>query len=138
VKWSARLGLAGAGFAAALVVAIAATGFLGTAAFLGLEVEGMSPPAAAAVVGVGGLVLAVLLGLVGRHFLSPSQAPQAAKSSGGAVNDAAADLGALVAEQVVSATRKHPYTSIGAALIAGLAVGAVPELRKTLTDLLKR
>jgi hypothetical protein len=139
VKWSERLGLAAASFAVAFVVATAATGFLGVAAFFGLEAEGLRPAAAAAIVGVGGLVLAVLIGLVARHFLSPAAAPRSpTASSGNAVNDAAADLGMLAAQQIVSATRKHPYTSIGAALIAGLAVGAIPELRKTLTDLLKR
>jgi len=44
----------------------------------------------------------------------------------------------LVAQQLVSTTKAHPYKTMGAALAAGLAVGAIPELRKTLTDLLKK
>jgi hypothetical protein len=55
----------------------------------------------------------------------------------GVANGIAADLGALAAQQIVNTTREHPYGTMGAALAAGIAVGAIPELRKTLTGLLK-
>ena len=135
-SWSARLGFAAAGFAVAFVVATIGLGFLGAALFLELEAAGLSPPAAAAIVGAAGLALAALIGLLAKRFLRPAAAPTMART-GSTVNDAAADLGALVAQQIVSSARAHPYGTIGAALAAGLAVGALPELRKALKGLFK-
>ena len=39
---------------------------------------------------------------------------------------------------ILNSTRAHPYSTMGAALAAGLAFGAVPELRKTLLGLFKQ
>jgi hypothetical protein len=61
----------------------------------------------------------------------------ASSGANGVANGIAADLGALAAQQIVSTTRAHPYGTVGAALAAGLAVGAVPELRKSLMGLLR-
>jgi hypothetical protein len=138
VGWSARFGLAAAGLAAALIVAAISIGFFAAAAFLGLKAAGMSAPGAAVIVGVGGLILAALLGYVARRSLRPAGARRAAARSGNVVNDAAADLGMLIAQQITSSTRAHPFTTMAAALAAGLAVGAIPELRKALTALFKR
>jgi len=135
-RFGARLGLAAAWLILALVVAMIAVGFLGAAIFFELEAKELSPPAAAAIVGGGGLVLAALFGIVARRVLCPAAPPAVARSHN-TVDDAAADLGALVAQQIVNTTREHPYGTVGAALAAGFAVGAVPELRKALTELFK-
>jgi hypothetical protein len=140
-----RLALAAAAGVAVLIVAATTMWFLGDALLLWLEANGFVPAAAAGITGLAGVVLAGLFGLWARWLLRPhpraraavpASAP-AAGANGSAVNGYAAELGALVASQLVTSTRAHPYKTMGAALAAGLAVGAVPELRKTLTDLLK-
>jgi hypothetical protein len=130
---------AGTGVFAAIVIAVAVW-FFGNALFLWLEAKGLDPAGAAALTGVAGLVLAGLIGLAARWSMRPSRRPAlpaATAANGSAVNGIAADLGALVAQQIATSTRAHPYTTMGAALAAGLAIGAVPELRKTLTGFLK-
>jgi hypothetical protein len=139
-----RIGLAAAAGIVALIVLGTTTWFLGDALMLLLEAKGFTPPAAAGLTGLAGLVLAGLIGLWAKWLLG--RRPQAVAptiaarpgAGGSAVNGLAAELGALVAQQLVTTTKTHPYKSMGAALAAGLAVGAIPELRKTLTDLLKR
>jgi hypothetical protein len=51
--------------------------------------------------------------------------------------DAAAQLGGLVAQQLMTNARAHPFYGAGAALAAGLAVGAIPELRDLLKGVVK-
>jgi hypothetical protein len=133
----ARLGVAAACCILALIVGVIALAYLNQSVFLLLEESDFRPSAAAAITGAGGLVLAVLIGLSARHLFRPAVAPRPAARSNGVANDIAADLGALAAQSIVGATREHPYGTMGAALAAGLAVGAIPQLRKTLTGLLK-
>lgn len=138
-RFGARLGAAAALAVIALIVTAIALAYFARSVFLLLEASAFSPSAAAAITGGCAIALAAVLGLIGRLFLRPKPAAQpvlAARSNGVATN-IAADLGALAAQQIVNATREHPYGTMGAALAAGLAVGAIPELRKTLTDLLK-
>jgi hypothetical protein len=51
--------------------------------------------------------------------------------------DAAAQLGGIVAQQLMVNAREHPFYGAGAALAAGLAVGAIPELRDLLKGFVK-
>lgn len=134
----ARLSVAAACCVLALIVCVIALAYLGQAVFLLLEASALRPSAAAAITGAGGLVLAVLIGLFGRHLFRPAVAPRTAARANGVANDIAADLGALAAQSIVGATREHPYGTMGAALAAGVAVGAIPELRKMLGGLLKQ
>jgi hypothetical protein len=130
---------AGAGVAALIVVAVALW-YLGQSAMLGLEMVPLAPPIAALLVGVGGLLLALVIAGIAKAVARPGRpahAPAPARS-GSAVADAAAQLGGMMAQQVVSATRTRPYTTLGAALAAGLVVGALPELRGLIGGLLKR
>ena len=141
-SFPARIGLAAAFGIVALIVLGTTLWFLGDALMLLLEAKGFDPPAAAGLTGVAGLVLAGLIGLLTKLlFRSPRRPalPAAAATPGvnGVANGIAADLGALAAQQIVNTTRAHPFGTMGAALAAGLAVGAVPELRKTLMGLLK-
>lgn len=131
-----RIGLAAAAGIAALAALGATLWFLGDALKLCLEANGWSPAGAAGLTGVSGLVLALLLGLLARLAMRPSRCPPA-PCVGGVANGIAADLGALVAQQIVNSTRAHPYSTMGAALAAGVALGAVPELRKSIFGLFK-
>jgi hypothetical protein len=137
----ARIGIAVAAGLVALVVFAVTMWFLGDALMLWIEEKAIPPAGAAGLTGLAGLVLVGLLGLTARWALHPRRrrAMSATASSGanGVANGIAADLGALAAQQIVSTTRAHPYGTMGAALAAGLAVGAVPELRKSLMGLFK-
>ena len=138
----ARIGIAVAAGLVALVVLAVTAWFLGEALMLWIESEGLSPAAAAGLTGLAGLLVVIVLGLCAKLALHPRRRPAipaatAAPSVNGVANGIAADLGALAAQQIVNTTRSHPYGTVGAALAAGLAVGAVPELRKSLIGLFK-
>jgi hypothetical protein len=134
-----RIAVAVAAGLIALIVLGATVGFLGDALMLWLEDEAISPAGAAGLTGVAGLVLAIVLGLCAKFALRIPRRRAALPAPGvnGVANSIAADLGALAAQQIVNTTRTHPYGTMGAALAAGLAVGAVPELRKSLMGLFK-
>ena len=109
---------------------------------LWLQQQGFRGSSAAGLTGLAGLVLAVLSGFVARWILRAKRRPAMAAAApapgiNGVANGIAADLGALAAQQIVSTTRAHPYGTVGAALAAGIAVGALPELRKSLLGLFK-
>ncbi len=136
-----RIGIAVAAGLVALVVLAVTMGFLGDALMLWIEDKGISAPGAAGWTGLAGLVLTALVALGARRALHPRRRPAisatAPSGANGIANGIAADLGALAAQQIVSTTRAHPYGTVGAALAAGLAVGAMPELRKSLMGLFK-
>ena len=138
-----RIGLAIGAAMAALIVFAIALWFLGDALMLWLlQEQGFRASAAAGLAGLAGLILAVLGGFVARWVLRAPRRPAVAAAKptpgiNGVANGIAADLGALAAQQIVTTTRAHPYGTVGAALAAGLAVGAVPELRKSLMGLFK-
>ncbi|HEX3864259.1 MAG TPA: hypothetical protein VHY35_21460 [Stellaceae bacterium] len=142
--WLARLALTAAACIIALIVMTIALWFLGQALFLELETTKLGPPGAAAIVGAVGLVLAGILGLVAR-LVSHPRVPRTSTALGTApaaaadpVSAALAQIGMIAAQQVATKIRTHPYGTIGAALAAGLTVGAVPELRRILTGMLRR
>ena len=136
-----RLGFAAGAGVVALIVFGATLWFLGDALLLLLEEHGFMPPAAAGLTGVAGLVLTGVLGFCAKWAMRPPRRrpePTVAAARGnGVTNGIAADLGALAAQQIVNTTREHPYGTVGAALAAGLAVGAIPELRKAALGLFK-
>jgi hypothetical protein len=134
----ARLGAAaGAGIVALMIVAIALW-YLGDALILVLEAKALSPAAAHAIAGAVALVLVALIGLAVKLMLRRRrEVTVRATVPVNPTADAAAQLGGLVAQQLLSKTRGHPYGTAGAALAAGLAVGAIPELRDLLKGLMK-
>ncbi len=141
-SFSARIGVAAAAGVVALLVLAVTLLFLGHALMLLFEETGLRPSAAAGLTGLAGLVLAVVVALVAKWAMRTPRRPalpaaQTSPSANGVANGIAADLGALAAQQIVNTTRAHPYGTVGAALAAGLAVGAVPELRKSLMGLIK-
>ena len=139
---TARIGVAAAAGVVALLALIVTLLFFGHALMLLFEEKGLRPSGAAGLTGVAGLVLVVILALLAKWAMRTPRRPalpaaQTATSSNGVANGIAADLGALAAQQIVNTTRAHPYGTVGAALAAGLAIGAVPELRKSLMGMIK-
>jgi hypothetical protein len=133
----ARLGAAaGAGVAALIVLAIALW-YFGQAIILGLEANGMTPAAAHAIAGVIGLVLVGVIGGAVAFLFRRRTVTVRATVPVNPTADAAAQLGGIVAQQLMVNAREHPYGAAGAALAAGLAVGAIPELRDLLKGFVK-
>jgi hypothetical protein len=136
-----RIGLAAVAGIVGLIVFGTTMWFLGDALVLLLEAHAFSPPAAAGLTGLAGLVITLLIVVVARLLMRSRRRTlpaSTAQDANGVANSIAADLGALAAQQIVNTTRAHPYGTMGAALAAGLAVGVLPELRKALLGLLKR
>lgn len=133
----ARLSLAAALAALALLASAIALVYFARSLFLLFAAQGFAPGAACALTGICAIVAATAFAVAGRLLTRPKSAERSVPvaRSNGVATDIAADLGALAARQILSATREHPYETMGAALAAGLAVGAVPELRKILTGL---
>jgi len=131
-----RLALAAAAIATALIVTAIAIWHLGEALLLALESGGFGPAGATLIVGLVGLLLAALIAFAARLAACPRRAAHSPSPPSG-VNDLANQLGGILADRVVSATRAHPYGTVGAALLAGLVAGAVPELRTLLNGVLK-
>lgn len=137
----ARIGFAAAAGIVALAIFVVTIWFLGEALMLWIEYKGLPRDGAAGLTGLAGLVLVALLGLAVRLALRPRRRAAVpvttAPGVNGMTNGIAADLGALAAQQIVGASRAHPYSTMGAALAAGVAMGAVPELRKSVMGLFK-
>jgi hypothetical protein len=126
-----------AAVAAIILVATAAI-FLCAALYLFLVSLSAEPALAALLAGVVALILA---GLV---ILAAHMAPRFGRNRGsvdpglaGDVNNLAAKLGGLAAEQLNTEAQAHPYRTFGVALLAGLAVGGSPELRNMFEKILK-
>jgi hypothetical protein len=143
---TSRILLAAAFGVAALLATVVTLWFLGDALLSLFEEHGFTHAAAAALTGLAGLLLAAVLGVAAKLAMRPhapavpaaTPAPRPRPSTGNVVNDLALEIGAIAAEQMGSTVRSHPYGTMGTALAAGLALGAMPELRKALFDLAKR
>lgn len=139
---TARIGIAAAAGVVALLMLAVTLLFLGHALMLLFEEHGLRPSGAAGLTGLIGLALVAIVGLIAKWAMRTPRRPalpaaQTTSGANGVANGIAADLGALAAQQLVNTTRAHPYGTVGAALAAGLAVGALPELRKSLMGLIK-
>ena len=138
----ALIGMAAA--VAAMILATIAAVFLGWALYLFLVSLSAAPPLAAALVGLAGLVLAGMIILAARIASRRIQGSPTSGNTGSAdpnlagnINDLAAKLGGLAARELTEQAQAHPYRAVVVSLLAGLAVGVIPELRKTLENILK-
>lgn len=129
---------------AAIILVTTATIFLGAALYLFLVSAGAAPALAALLVGLAGLMLAGLILLATRMAQRSGRTARRRGNNGSAdpgltdnLNDLAARLGSLAAQQASAQAQAHPYRSFAVALIAGLAVGGIPELRAMIEKMLK-
>jgi hypothetical protein len=126
-----------AAVAAIILVATAAI-FLCAALYLFLVSLWMAPPLAAFLAGLAALILAGLIMLAARMAPGLRRAtPTSSPGRDGNVDDLAARLGGLAAQQLNTGAQTHPYRTFAVALLAGLAVGVSPELRNMLRKTLK-
>jgi hypothetical protein len=123
---------------AAIILAATAAIFLCAALYLFLLSLPVAPPLAALLAGLAALTVAGLIILAARvapRFRGMSRTRGDAQV--GNVDDLAAKLGGLAAQQLNTAAQAHPYRTFGLALLAGLAVGGSPELRNMFEKILK-
>jgi hypothetical protein len=122
----------------ALILVVLAAIFLCRSLYLYLVSLSAAPPLAALLTGLAALIVAGLIILAARIATGPRRTDRTSEPSrNGNVEDLAAKLGGLAAEQLNTAAQAHPYRTFAVALIAGLAVGASPELRNILRKTLK-
>lgn len=128
-----------AAIAAILLVAIALM-FLGGALYLLLVSMSVAPPLAALLTGLVGLILATLTILGARIAARCRRTGETCRQTASpavSINDLAADLGSLAARKMTAQAQAHPYRALAVSLLAGLAVGACPELRSMIEKMLK-
>jgi hypothetical protein len=123
---------------AAIILVASAAIFLCAALYLFLVSLSAAPPLAAFLTGLAALILAGLIILAARMATGQRRTDRTSgPAPAGNVDDLAAQLGGIVAEQMNTEARSHPYRSFAVALVAGFAVGASPELRNMLRKTLK-
>lgn len=129
------------GCVAAVLTLLAGYGFLSAAAYLAL-LDVTTAPVAALVCGLATLLLAVLIALStrwatagrGLHRKRGFGKNGPLRPSGEA--EMAAEVGGIVGEEITSLVRAHTGAAVAVSLLAGLAVGVSPRLRRTLRELL--
>ena len=136
-RWLSRVVLLAAAIGAAVIIAAISVLFLGGSLYLFLVSLALLPATAALIVGAVGLTVGALILLVVRLMWRRRPSGVAQPPVAGDVNDLAAQLGGLLARQIASGAQAHPYGAVGVALVAGLAVGVSPALRKLLLGALK-
>ena len=141
VLWRAAIAMAA--LIVMIVISIVAIAFLAGALYLLLCSMPMTPPAAALVVGLVGLGLAALVALAARLVSRRALPPGRRSGSGGSldssnINDIAARLAGLTAQEMLALIRAHPHRAVIVSLLAGLAVGVSAEIRHILKGVVNR
>jgi hypothetical protein len=137
-KYLAQAAVFGAALLIAAILIVVAVGFCGAALYFALR-EALTPAMAALATGLTGLVLALVIVLIGRLagcMIAKSKRRQQAARPAGA-RGLAADLGLIAGEELAALARSHTHATLAASLVAGIAVGASPGLRRLLRDLLE-
>lgn len=139
-RWIARVTIGAATFLAGSIVLTLGFGFLCYALYLGLLTM-TSPAVAALATGGAVLILAVVIVLIGRLISAGSRARPRSEDSdkggtGAETNKLATDIGDLVGRELISLVRANPGRTAIASLLSGFAIGAFPELRHAIRDLL--
>jgi hypothetical protein len=140
-----RMAIAMAALIALIVFLVVAIAFLTGALYLLLCSIPLTPPAAALIVGLVGLGLAALIALVvrlvsrrGAAFPLGRVAGSGASHDSSNINDIAARLAGLTAQEMVTLVRAHPHRAVIVSLIAGLAVGLSGQIRNILKAVIHR
>ena len=136
-RYFARLAISSASLVIATFIAVAAFIALWAAVYLALA-QSFAPAVAALLTGVGALLFAALVvvcgGWVARQQTARRRHAETGRSSA-QTNEAAAELGRLLGNQLHVLTHSNAQGATLAALVAGFAVGASPSFRNFLRDI---
>lgn len=139
-RWMIRATIGTATLLAAAVTLTVGAGFLCFALYASLAAA-TSPVKAALGTGAALLVVAIVIFIAGRLISGALRRRQrrdnrrSGGSTGHTENKLAADLGAVIGEELISLLRANPRSATVASLLAGFAIGAFPQARRAIHDL---
>jgi hypothetical protein len=126
-----RIAIRVATLLAAVIMVVCGLGFLCFAAYLAL-LDRVSPPIAALIAAAAAFVLAGMIILLGRALVLMIQRRQRHDA-----DRLAESFREILGDELVSLATENPHATLLTSLCTGFAVGAVPELRHVLRDLLR-
>jgi len=130
-----RLQVLLAGGVVALLLVLVGAGFMVAALYLGLSTHA-GPAWAAVITGMLCLVGAGIVALIGWLVLQSAQRKDRRDERALDVVRLALTMGESLGEELQVVAKRNRYGMLGAALVAGFALGASPKLRRSLRDLL--
>lgn len=136
---AARFAATVAALLLAAVAALLALGFLGLGLYLSLG-ELMPAREAAFATAVAALLLAATILLLGRAAAALAARRRRARSvgQGSIARRLAALLGDALGGEFSALAAAHPETTVAGSFLSGFAIGASPEMRRALRDLVVR
>jgi hypothetical protein len=127
-----RIAIRVGAFLAAVIMVVCGLGFLCFAAYLAL-LDRVSPPIAALIAAGAAFLLAAVIILLGRALIVMIRQRQRRDA------DRLADsFREILGDELISLATENPHATVLTSLFTGFAVGAVPELRHLLRDLLRK
>ena len=126
-----RIAIRVATLLAAVIMVVCGLGFLCFAAYLAL-LDRVSPPIAALIAAAAAFVLAGMIILLGRALVVMIRRRQRHDA-----DRLAESFREILGDELVSLATENPHATVLTSLLTGFAVGAVPELRHVLRDLLR-
>lgn len=130
--WTTRLAIRIASFVAAAIIFIGGLGFLVLAAYLALLAR-VSPPMAALIAAIAAFLLGGVTLLAG-HGVIALMRRRRQRDAG----RLAETFREILGDEIVSIATENPHATVFTSLATGFALGAVPELRHLLRDLLRK
>jgi len=130
--WTTRFAIRIACFVAAAIIFVGGLGFLVLAAYLAL-LDHASPPMAALIAGISAFLLAGTTLLSGQGVIALMRRRQ--RRDAGRIAETFREI---LGDEIVSIATENPHATVFTSLATGFAIGAVPELRHILCDLLRK
>jgi len=131
-RLAVRIGIRAGAFLAAVILVVGGLGFLVLAAYLAL-LDHVSPPQAALIAAATAFVLAGIVILGGRAIIATMR-----QRNERDVDRFAEAFRLILGDEIVALATENPEATVLTALFTGFAVGAVPELRHVLRELLRK
>jgi hypothetical protein len=131
-RMATRIAIRIAALLAAVIMVVCGLGFLCFAAYLAL-LDRVSPPLAALIAAGAAFILAGMIVLLGRAIIALIRRRQRHDA-----DRLAETFRELLGDELVSLATENPHATLLTSLLTGFAVGAVPELRHVLRDLLRK
>ncbi len=134
-RWLMRVLIGVVALLTTSVALVAGAAFFGFALYRELH-QHMSSPAAAAATGAAAFAVAALCILAAYAVSALLNRRRAQRPRAAAESTLTAELAKLVGKDLITLIAGKPLETAGIALLAGIAFGALPDLRRALRDLL--